>query len=422
MDGTQSAGYSERTVLVGVEKGTPGEWMIEESLDELAQLVETAGGVPCARLIQRRERPSPHTFIGKGKVDELKEVVEAEGAELVVFDDELTPAQVRNLEEDLAVRVIDRAQVILDIFAQRARSRAGKLQVELAQLRYLLPRLSGHGVSLSRLGGGIGTRGPGETKLEVDRRRIRTRIANLRRDLSEVEQHRALQRESRRLTLLPLVALVGYTNAGKSTLLRRLTGADVLVEDRLFATLDPTIRSVDADAGPGFLLIDTVGFINKLPHELVAAFRATLDEVVEADVLIHVIDASNPNFENQAHTVFQVLDEIGAGGHPVVTAFNKVDRLEPGSLGGWLARTPHSVAISAQTGSGLDELVRTVEAIVPDPVVRWELAIPYDQGHVLSWLHEHGRVHEQRYAERVVEVSVELTRSLAERIKQYRLA
>ncbi len=414
---------ANRAVLVGVDRSNGDSWSVEDSLAELAELIATAGSQTVGKVIQRRRNPDPRTYVGTGKVEEIQRIIEMQEADLVVADDELSPAQVRNLEKALNVRVIDRSQVILDIFAQRAQTNEGKLQVELAQLRYLLPRLTGRGAEMSRLAGGIGTRGPGETQLETDRRRIRERIASLRRRLERVRANRDLQRQLRQKSEKPIAALVGYTNAGKSTLLKALTGADTYIEDQLFATLDPTTRTLDPKYGASFFVVDTVGFINKLPHELIAAFRATLEEVVVADVLIHVIDASFPGWEAQAETVRTVLKDLGVDQYPMVTAFNKVDRLEGGaaSLAGPLRRTPHSVAISALTGEGLDALVKKVEAVIPDPWITCDLVVPYTDGRTIDWLHRNGKVHAIEYSGDSVSMRVELPRSLAERVKSYRL-
>lgn len=412
----------ESIVLVAIDRDEPGDWGVEESLEELERLVDTAGGVVIDQIVQKRDKPHPRFYVGPGKIEEIREQVEALEATLVVFDDELSPAQVRSIESALDLRVIDRSQVILDIFAQRAQTKEGRLQVELAQLHYLLPRLTGKGVELSRLGGGIGTRGPGETRLEVDRRRIRQRIADLREQVEAVKKHRDHQRARRKKSLPPVVALVGYTNAGKSTLLTALTGAEVLAEDKLFATLDPTIRAVSDASGPGFLVVDTVGFINKLPHELVAAFQATLEEVVEADVIVHVADVSNPHFEVERRIVHQVLEELGAIGNPIVTAFNKIDLVQSQeALKALKARTPNSVLISAAQGQGLDELIEAIEEQIPDPLVTYELAVPYKDGQIVGWLHDNGKVLEQRYEGDMVHLSVEMPQSLIERVSAYRL-
>lgn len=408
-------------LLVGIDRSDDG-LPITESLDELSSLADSAGAREVGRVIQAREHPDPAVYLGSGKLEEVKELIDELNVSLVLFDDELTPAQARNLERHLDVRVVDRTQLILDIFAQRARTKEGKIQVEMAQLRYILPRLSGIGVTLSRLGGGIGTRGPGETKLEVDRRRIRRRMGELRRALVDVRRQRTLQREGREAALAFTVALVGYTNAGKSTLFNRLTGAEVYADDRLFATLDPTIRAVVLPRGRKALLVDSVGFIRKLPHALVAAFRATLEEVVEADVLVHVIDASSSEWYEQARAVYDVLEELGATGKPVVTAINKVDIAPADEVTAMLSRIPSSVAISARTGEGIDALLQAIEEVAPDPLVCWEFFVPYSETQIVSWLHEHGRVVREEYAEGGVQVRAELSHSLARRVERFRVA
>jgi len=325
-------------------------------LQELHELAASAGARIVAEVVQHRQRPDPGTYIGKGKVDELRQTVLVEGADLVIFDDELSPSQAKNLEEALDVKVVDRTGVILDIFARRARTREGKLQVELAQLSYRLTRLAGYSGYLSRLGGGIGTRGPGETKLEMDRRQIRRRIGTLRREIEHIRKHRRLHRERRREEGLPLVSLVGYTNAGKSTLFRALTKEDALVSNRLFSTLDTLIRQIRLGGVHSILVSDTVGFIRKLPHQLVSAFRATLEEVVEASLILHVIDASDPDREEKRQIVLDVLQEIGAGGHPRLTVYNKMDLVNVEDV----APPSGSLLVSAVTGQGLAELVEEV--------------------------------------------------------------
>src|SRR6516164_1768015 len=310
----------ENAILVG-----------HQSLHELRELATSAGARIIDEVVQRRERPDPATFIGKGKVEELREQVLLEGVDVVIFDDELSPGQARNLEEALETKVVDRTGLILDIFARRARTKEGKLQVELAQLEYRLTRLAGYREYLSRLGGGIGTRGPGETKLEMDRRQIRHRISTLKRDIEQMRKHRQLHRERRRRDQLPLVSLVGYTNAGKSTLFRALSKEDTLVSKRLFSTLDTLIRRIQLGGNCPVLISDTVGFIRKLPHQLVSAFRATLEEVVEADLILHMIDASDPDHEEKREVVLDVLKDIGAGDHPRLTVYNKADLLDGGA-------------------------------------------------------------------------------------------
>ena len=342
----------QNTYLVALQQGFQKDWEVEDNLAELAELATDAGLNVVDSFVQKRSHPEPGTFIGKGKAQELAEIVEP--GDLVIFDDELTPAQQANLSDLLDTPVIDRTQLILDIFAQRAQSNEGKIQVELAQLNYLLPRLTGKGTALSRLGGGIGTRGPGETKLETDRRRIRKRISDLRKELEEVRKTRGLHREGRKETMVPVVALVGYTNAGKSTLLKALTGSDTFIADQLFATLDPLIRRWELKEGRWVYLTDTVGFIRKLPHTLVAAFQATLEEVVHADLLLHVIDASHPQALEQTEAVEQVLQEIGAT-QPIISVYNKMDLVDY-PLG---VKVPDQ-AVSAGTGLNLDKLTDAV--------------------------------------------------------------
>jgi len=388
----------EKLVLVGVALDGVHVDDIEASLDELSQLVDTAGADEVARVVQRRDRPDPATYVGKGKVEELREVSLAVDSDTVVFDDELTPAQQFNLEKLLGRTAIDRTAVILDIFAQNAHSQEGKAQVELALLRYRLPRLRGKGKNLSQQAGGmsagaarIGTRGPGETQLEVDRRRLVRRIHKLEAELKDIGKHRATQRKSRRRSRLNHVAIVGYTNAGKSTLLNCLTDAGVLVEDRLFATLDATTRRLSLPGGEPVLLTDTVGFVRKLPHQLVEAFKSTLDVVADADLLVHVVDASTGETDTQIDAVHAVLEEIGGNGVPELLAFNKSDLA--GDQAARLAdRHPGSVAISAVTGDGIDELLRAVGDRLRSLTTIVELVIPYDRGDVLAAVHREGEV------------------------------
>jgi GTP-binding protein HflX len=388
-DGVPRSGL-ERAVLVGMLE--PREDEGAEPLEELARLAETAGAEVAGVVVQRLTRLNPATAVGPGKVDEIRSRVRSAGADLVIFDRELTPAQQRNLERALETKVLDRTALVLDIFAQRARSREGGLQVELAQMTYLLPRLAGRGVLLSRLGGGIGTRGPGETKLEVDRRRIRTRITALGREIDALQRHRQRERQSRKDAALPVAVFVGYTNTGKSTLLNALTRAHVLTADKLFATLDPTTRRVVLPDRRTLLLVDTVGFIQKLPHELVAAFRATLEEVTEADLLIHVIDASHPQWTAQRAAVEQVLRDLGAAGAPRVTVLNKADKLTTEALRDVTAEEPEGVPVSALRGVGLANLLRRIASALPGPMERVRLVIPYHRAGVLSRVYAAGRV------------------------------
>jgi GTP-binding protein HflX len=330
------------------------------ALDELRDLATAAGARVIDEVIQRRDRPDPATYIGKGKVEELREQILIEGVDVVIFDEELSPSQAKNLEEILETKVVDRTGLILDIFSRRARTKEGKLQVELAQLTYRLTRLTGHRDYLSRLGGGIGTRGPGETKLEMDRRQVRHRIATLKREIEQIRKHRQLHREHRRRDQLPLVSLVGYTNAGKSTLFRALSKEDTLISNKLFSTLDTLIRRIQLSRNFPILISDTVGFIRKLPHQLVSAFRATLEEVVEADLILHVVDASDPDREEKEQVVLDVLKDIGAGDHPLLTVYNKADLIEASSQKPVARSSGSNILVSAVNGEGLDRLVEEI--------------------------------------------------------------
>ncbi len=414
-----SLAEKELAILVGVERQSG--WDIADSLEELAQLAETAGAVVVDRLWQKRDRPDAALFVGRGKVQEIAAARQEKGANLIIFDDELSPAQQRNLEQHLGTKVLDRTALILDIFAQRARTHEGKLQVELAQLKYNLPRLGGQGLVLSRLGGGIGTRGPGETKLEVDRRRIRDRIADIEREIALFRRHRDLHRQRRQAARVPGVALVGYTNAGKSTLLNALTAADVLAEDKLFATLDPTTRKITLPGGQEALLTDTVGFIQKLPHQLVAAFRATLEEVVQADLLLHVIDASHPRHQEQSDAVFRVLGELGAADKPVIPVYNKSDRLDNPHLKERLLRNPDSVAISALNGEGIAGLLDRIRAFLRRRSVDAVLLVPYSDSGVLARLYDLGAVNAAEYTDGGIRVSIALPPEEVAVFQQYLL-
>jgi GTP-binding protein HflX len=373
----------ERAVLVGVDR-----FGDEASLDELDALAATAGAEAVGRVVQARETPDPATFIGKGKLQQLHDVVHDSDAGLVAFDDELSPGQLRNLEERLGVKVIDRTALILDIFALHARSREGKAQVELAQLDYLLPRLRGWGEAMSRLGGGIGTRGPGETKLEVDRQHIKRRMTKLRRDLTQLARTRRLKRSGRERTGIPQVAIAGYTNSGKSTLMNALSDADVLVVDQLFATLDPTVRRLRLPGGRWVTISDTVGFVRKLPHELVEAFRSTLEEVTVAALILHVADASARDVEDQVAAVRDVLAEIGAGSIPELLVLNKVDRLSEVDRARIGRMFPDGVSVSALEGEGLDHLAERLEEALPAPPIEVELMVPYERQDVVARLYE----------------------------------
>ena len=384
----------------------------EESLDELASLAETAGAMVIARVIQNRQKPDSATYIGSGKAEELALTCQAMEIDLAILDDELTGAQQKNLEDILGVRVIDRTALILDIFAQRAQSAEGKLQVELAQMKYRLPRLTGLGTSLSRLGGGIGTRGPGETRLEVDRRRIRKRIDDLEGQLSQIKKQRDLRRARREKTGQTTVALVGYTNAGKSTLLNALSGSDVLVEDKLFATLDPVMRHVDLPENRSCLVVDTVGFIRKLPHQLVQAFRSTLEEALYADLLVVVSDLSSPHYAQQRATVFEVLNDLGASDKPILEALNKADQV---SIGG-VIEPADAILISAKSGRGLDKLKAEISSRIAALRHRAELIIPYDKGGVLSLIHGKGQVLEEDYTDAGTRVVALMDAALYQRV------
>jgi GTP-binding protein HflX len=396
--GGESAGLIERTfreriVLVGVASGPTSTEDVDASLDELAQLVDTAGADAVGRVVQRRQSPDPATYVGRGKAEEIRMMSEDLDSDTVVFDDELSPAQQSNLEKVLGRTAIDRTAVILDIFAQNAHSPEGKAQVELAQLRYRLPRLRGRGLVLSQQGAGIGTRGPGETQLEVDRRRIVRRIHKLEDQLADVRRHRAVQGKSRARSRFAQVAIVGYTNAGKSTLLNHLTSAGVLVEDRLFATLDATTRRLQLPGGETVLLTDTVGFVKKLPHQLVEAFKTTLDVVVEADLLLHVVDSAAADPAGQIAAVHEVLEEIGAQDVPELIVFNKIDQVDdPGHVGDLLSRHEGSVAVSAATGEGVDKLLDTMGNRLRWLTAPIELRIPFERGDALAVAHREGEV------------------------------
>jgi GTPase len=415
--------FREKIVLVGVTvpPGTDDE--TEMHLDELSLLVDTAGADEAARVTQRRDHPDPATFVGKGKAEELRDLSNAVDADTVVFDAELSPAQSRNLEKILGRTAIDRTAVILDIFAQNARTQEGKAQVELAQLRYRLPRLRGRGTQLSRLAGGIGTRGPGETQLEVDRRRLVRRMQRLETDLLRLTDQRRLQRKARRRSRLGSVSLVGYTNAGKSTLLNQLTDAGVLVEDRLFATLDPRTRRLDLPGGEAVLLSDTVGFVRKLPHQLVEAFRSTLEVVTESDLLLHVVDSSSPDPDSQIEAVHSVLDEIGAEDVPELIAFNKSDL--PGvedAVARLMARHPGSVAISALTGEGIDQLLEAIGDRLRAAAQVVELVIPYDRGDILAAVHREGEVLTEEHDDTSSHVRVRVDGAGAARFRAFEIA
>ncbi|MEO6469128.1 MAG: GTPase HflX [Acidimicrobiia bacterium] len=382
----------QTAVLVGTGYGMATTEEAEASLEELARLADTAGAEPLAIELQRRATPDPRLYVGKGKAQEIRELAEALDVDVVIFDDELSPAQQRNLEQLFERDVVDRVALILDIFAQHAQSQEGMLQVELAQLRYRLPRLRGRGLQLSQQGGGIGTRGPGETQLEVDRRRIQRRITKLERDLVGLARTRGTQRKSRLRRSLTTVALVGYTNAGKSTLLNRLTDASVLVEDRLFSTLDPTTRRLRLPGGETVLASDTVGFVRRLPHQLVESFRSTLDEVADADFMLHLVDASDSDPDGRIRAVRGVLADIDAVAVPELLVFTKTDVADPETVAGLLRNHPDSMAVGARTGEGIAELVARIGDRLRALATIVELEIPYDRGEVLAALHRDGDV------------------------------
>lgn len=393
----------EKVILVGVCCG-------EESLDELEELAGTAGAVTVGRLVQSREQAHPGTYIGKGKIEELKDRIFELDATGIICDDELSPAQFRNLEQELEVKVMDRTLLILDIFASRAFTSEGKIQVELAQLKYRLARLVGLRSSLSRLGGGIGTRGPGEKKLETDRRLIRTRISALKQELVQVEKHRELIRSGRARGNMKTVAIVGYTNAGKSTLLNKLTGSEVLSEDKLFATLDPTTRLLNLQDGQQILLTDTVGFIHKLPHHLIEAFKSTLEEAKYADYIIHVVDSSNPQAEMQMHVVYETLRELGVMGKKIITLFNKQD--VPGACVLRDFKSDYSLKISARTGQGLEELGELLARLLAEDQIYMERIFPYQEAGKIQLIREYGQLLSEEYTETGILVKARVPREI----------
>lgn len=401
-----------RAILIGADTG---EYDAESSMDELAELAQTAGAEELARVIQKREAYEAATVIGEGKLAEVRELCGSLGAELLIFDCELTASQIRNVEDETDVRVIDRTMLILDIFAGRAVSREGKLQVELAQLKYRLPRLMGIGASLSRLGGGIGTRGPGETQLETDRRHIRRRIDKLSAELKELEERRGFTRTRRKKDSVQVGAIVGYTNAGKSTLLNLLTGAGVLAEDKLFATLDPTARSIELPDGRSLLLIDTVGLIRRLPHHLVEAFKSTLEEAASADIIIHVCDAADPEAAEKAEVTLRTLADLGAAEIPVVTVLNKCDLLTE-----HIPENSTTVKISAKNSQGIDRLLQVIAANLPETAKRMKLLLPYDKAGYTAKLRENGKVFSEEYTENGVLVDALVDQMLITQMEQYK--
>ncbi len=410
----------ERAMLVGVECPGESQWDLADSLRELEQLVKSAGGTVFHKAIQKLPAPTAPFYIGKGKAEELAKITKEMQLGTVVFDDELSPAQGRNLEKMFGCKVLDRTQLILDIFAQRAKTREGKLQIELAQLKYLLPRLTRMWTHLSRQSGGIGTRGPGETQLEVDRRRVQEKITKLLKELVEVRRHRGIQRQGRQRHEWPMIALVGYTNAGKSTLLNSLTASEVLAADQLFATLDPTTRKTTLPNKQSLLLSDTVGFLQKLPTHLVESFKATLEEVKEADILLHVVDLSHPLYENQMKAVHQVLGQLECSGKEMITVFNKIDVLEnPGLVDRCLIQYPQSVAISAATGVGIDQLFQEIVSRLRARRREVNFRIPQEEASLIAEIYKGGQVLETTYRGNYIHIKSIVSEKVAGRLKEY---
>lgn len=403
----------ERVILVAVRKSDREN--TEQSLDELCELASTAGAVTVARVIQNLDNFNPATYIGKGKIDEIKELIIEYDATGIICDDELSPAQMNNLSDALEIKVMDRTLLILDIFAARANTNEGKIQVELAQLRYRSSRLSGLGNALSRLGGGIGTRGPGETKLEMDRRIIHERIGQLKHELEAVVTHRELTRSQRSRSNIPVVAIIGYTNAGKSTLLNTLTGAGILAENKLFATLDPTTRGLELESGQQILLTDTVGFISKLPHHLVEAFKSTLEEAVYADIILHVVDASNPAMDSQMYVVYDTLEKLGAGDKPIITAFNKTEIAGNKVLKDFKA--DKTVNISALHGDGLTELKDTIEEVLRESKIYIEKTYSYTEASKISLIRKYGQLISEEYVAEGIEVKAYVPTEIYDKVK-----
>jgi len=410
----------ERALLIGLEKEGVSKWDLHDSLDELRELANSAGAEVVDTVTQKLQKPTAPYYIGRGKAESIKESCQDQQVTSVIFDDELSPAQGRNLENLFARKVLDRTQLILDIFAQRARSREGRLQIELAQLQYLLPRLTRMWHHLSRQTGGIGTRGPGETQLEVDRRRVQGRIARLERELESVRKTRAIQRKGRKRHQWPVAAVVGYTNAGKSTLLNLLTGADVAAEDKLFATLDPTTRSFVLPNKQRVLLTDTVGFLRKLPHTLIESFKATLEEVSEADLLIHIADLSHPRVDEQMEAVDRVIKELDAYGKQTVIVFNKIDNLRNREVvDSYLKRFPGSVAIYARTGEGVNKLVQALEHALSSWRLRSRFRIPANESALIAEIHRVGHVLELRYEANEALIVAHVPPDLAQKLDRY---
>ena len=408
----------ERVILVGVwTEGSVKD--AENSMEELAALAETAGSKVLDALIQRRDKPDPATFIGSGKVSELKAIVKSTGADTVVCDGELSPSQLRNLEDKVKVKVVDRTALILDIFAQHAKSKEGKAQVELAQMSYMLPRLRGWGDSLSRQAGGIGGRGPGETKIEVDRRRIRDKMSKLRREIGDMKVARDTKRQERKRNSIPSVAIAGYTNAGKSSLLNRLTNAGVLVQNALFATLDPTVRRSETRDGRTYTLSDTVGFVKHLPHDLIDAFKSTLEEVSGADVIVHVVDGSHADPLGQIKAVRGVIADVGGAKIPEIIALNKADIADPQVIAQVLIQEPDAYLISVHSGVGIEKLIRAIESSLPRPRIEIRTVLPYERGDLVSQIHEHGEILSQEYLPEGTSLHALVDGSLAHALEKY---
>lgn len=407
---------TERVILVGVNLSRQSEEDTRDSLKELKDLADTAGAKTVGMIIQSREQVHPGTYVGKGKLEEIKDLLWETEASGIICDDELSPAQMKNLQDELDVKVMDRTLVILDIFAARASTSEGKIQVELAQLKYRQTRLTGFGTAMSRLGGGIGTRGPGEKKLEMDRRLIKSRIAVLNRELKDVKRHREITREQRSRSYTPVAAIVGYTNAGKSTLLNTLTGAGILAEDKLFATLDPTTRNLKLPGGQELLLTDTVGFISKLPHHLIDAFRSTLEEAKYADFILHVVDVSNPRMDSQMYTVYETLENLGVKDKPVITIFNKQDKVTEQQIIRDF-RADYTASLSAKTGKGVPEFLDLLEAVLRDRKVAVEDLYSYADMSKLQLIRRFGQLEEEEYREDGVFIRAYVPADLYERVK-----
>ncbi len=410
----------ERALLIGTSTGERGEWEVADSLEELSRLAETAGASVEKTIVQELKKIDASLLIGKGKAQEVRSYVESNPIDLVIFDDELTPTQQRNLEALFNTKTIDRTGLILDIFAQRAQSREGKLQVELAQLTYTLPRLRGKGTLLSRLGGGIGTRGPGETQLEVDRRKIKGRITRLKRELEKIRKVRKLHRLNRESLSSLTVALIGYTNAGKSTLLNRLSRTRVPAEDRLFSTLDPKIGKIRLPNNQEVFLTDTVGFIEKLPHQLIAAFKATFEEVKASDVLLHLIDISNPQFEAHIRSVNRVLAESTVSPTHIIHVLNKIDRVShKPMISSWVKKLENGVAVSATTGEGLDDLLLKLSTVVSKTLKKVKLTIPFQDGEIISTILSKGNIITKKYLSTGIVIEAEISNVLVDEVKPY---